>query len=757
MIREHPLPGCTPTPLASYLKALAVLRLVAEADTTGGGDPTVTGFWRDDVFVLRTTLERADVVRFFLDRYRPTPLIAPWNGGSGFYFQERKLKDKDPNTGKKLKTGVRDQETEATKTVAKISACSSSRFSDYREAIAVAKKIVSELNLVEAPENTPTNKNKNRFVQMFRNLASDRCLRAVDCAVVIAGDEVTFPPLLGTGGNDGNLDFTNNFMQRLLEVLDVSGDAALPGAAASLESALFATPCNSHAKNAIGQFAPGAAGGPNAATAFNGEGRINPWDFVLMLEGAMVFAASVARRLEHGDRAIPSAPFVVRSRMGTEGAASASDDEDSRNEMWMPLWAAPCTFDEIQSLLKEGRVTLSGRAARDGLDFARAVAQLGINRGIGSFQRYGFLKRQGKNFLATPLSRVEAHRHPDADLIVELDRRNWLPSVQRFARDENAPNAVRSAARLLDAALFALTQRASRNAIQAVLHKVSLIDLAVSANVRAQDAVRTPAPRLSLPWATKADDQTTEYRIASALASLRLRNAVGAEMLHARRHLIRCGEPRKGGDREWEPESRVAVWGTGSLVNNVVTLLRRRQLDACKLGLEGDLIGSHTGATLVDVAAFLDGSVDDVRIGELFGGLACVDWNGAEPPQDIAEAVLPPAFALLKVFFTSEALLRARGYLPPDVALRLPAEIPARMAADDVSTAVRVAWQRMRAIGVRLPGRHPPRILGVNGKRWLAALCIPLTYVATSRLLGSLDLALEVETDFTPLPEVIAE
>ena len=26
MIPEHPLPGCTPTPLASYLKALAVLR-----------------------------------------------------------------------------------------------------------------------------------------------------------------------------------------------------------------------------------------------------------------------------------------------------------------------------------------------------------------------------------------------------------------------------------------------------------------------------------------------------------------------------------------------------------------------------------------------------------------------------------------------------------------------------------------------------------------------------------------------------------
>ena len=38
-----------------------------------------------------------------------------------------------------------------------------------------------------------------------------------------------------------------------------------------------------------------------------------------MLEGAMLFAASAVRRLESGDRAILSAPFVVRSRMGTEG------------------------------------------------------------------------------------------------------------------------------------------------------------------------------------------------------------------------------------------------------------------------------------------------------------------------------------------------------------------------------------------------------------------------------------------------------
>ena len=102
---EIPLQGCTPTPLASYLKALAVLRLVAEAGANGGGDSDVTGFWRDDIFVLRTRLTKDEFRRFFLERYRPTPLIAPWNGGSGFYFQEGKLKEKDPATDKKRKTG----------------------------------------------------------------------------------------------------------------------------------------------------------------------------------------------------------------------------------------------------------------------------------------------------------------------------------------------------------------------------------------------------------------------------------------------------------------------------------------------------------------------------------------------------------------------------------------------------------------------------------------------------------------------------
>lgn len=761
MIHEHPLPGCTPTPLASYLKALAVLRLVAEAGADGGGDPDATGFWREDIFVLRTRLTKEELRAFFLNRYRPTPLIAPWNGGSGFYFQEGKLKENDPVTGKKLKTGVRDQETEATRTVAAIAQSTSPRFADYRDAIAIARRVVADFKIVEAPENTSTNNQKDQFVQAFRNLASDHCLSAMDSAVVIAGDETSFPPLLGTGGNDGNLDFTNNLMQRLLEVMDISTGAARPDANDSLDSALFGAPCNLLSESAIGQFDPGSAGGPNASSGFEGGSRTNAWDFILMLEGAVLFAASAVRRLEFGDRAILSAPFVVRSRMGTEGAASAGDDDDSRNEIWMPLWAVPCGVDEVRSLLSEGRATLNGRSARDGLDFARAVAQLGVNRGIRSFQRYGFLKRQGKNYLATPLSRITMRRNPDADLIAELERRNWLAMVQRYARDENAPNAFRAAALQLDTALFALTQQASRTAIQTVLRRVGSIEAALNVSPKSQESVRVPAPRLSLAWAIKADDQSSEFRIAAAFAGLCLRDEQGRRVLHARRHLAAVSEfLNREGDRAWEPTSRIAVWGPGPLTGNIAALLHRRRLEANALGAEGEALASQTGATREDVSAFLDSATDDTHIGELLGGLACVDWSGVEPPRADKradeETVLPPAFTLLKVFFTSEFMLRALKWLPPDRSFRLPAEIPARLAADDAQAAVRIAWQRLRALGMKLPGRNPPEVARVDGARWFAALCIPLTYAETARLLRSLDLNPESESDPTRPTELNA-
>lgn len=483
--------------------------------------------------------------------------------------------------------------------------------------------------------------------------------------------------------------------------------------------------------------------------------QLNPWDYLLCLEGTLVFASAATRKHEFDPPQI-NFPFAVAPAAAGHGSYVIAEERPKQAkrqvmEIWLPLWERPAGLGELKILFSEGRATVGARAIVSGLDFARALAGFGIDRGLASFQRYAFLMRNGQSFFATPLNRHRVKRNPDADLITELERRNWLASVQRYARDENSPNAFRAAAHQLDTALFALTQQASRTAMQTVLRRVGNIEATLSASPKSQESVRVPVPLLSLPWAIKADDQSAEFRIAAALAGLYMRDDKTRRVLHARRHLAAVSETLSAeGDRKWDPTSRLAVWGSGPLAGNLAALLHRRRLEAIALGLEGEVLASQTGATRGDVATFLDGATDDARIGELLAGLALVDWSGAGPPHGDKEAVLPPAFVLLKVFFTPKSVLRALKWLPPDRSLRLPAEIPARLAANDADAAVKLAWQRLRALGVKLPGRNPPRVAVDQGPRWLAALCIPLTFAETGRMLRILDLSPESELDHVP-------
>ncbi len=79
------LKGCTVEPMAGYLKALAVLRLVSEQ-----ADPGARGWWEGNAFCLESKFDEDGLVGFFLDEYCPTPIVAPWNGGSGFSEGDRR-------------------------------------------------------------------------------------------------------------------------------------------------------------------------------------------------------------------------------------------------------------------------------------------------------------------------------------------------------------------------------------------------------------------------------------------------------------------------------------------------------------------------------------------------------------------------------------------------------------------------------------------------------------------------------------------
>jgi CRISPR-associated protein Csx17 len=707
---EHELAGCTVTPLSSYLKSVAVLRLIAEQ----AGDTDAACRWSADRLILRTRISRDGIMQFFLEVYEPSPLVAPWNGGSGFFA-------KDNHDG-----------------IDPLATTTCKRFADYRQAIETCRDVLAALSLQESPKN----EQKFELLRMLRNGASSGLLRWMDAAVILSDESPSYPPLLGTGGNDGRLDFTNNFMQRLADVFEIDSGRPKANALNLLEAALFAAPTDALMERAIGQFAPGSAGGPNAASAFEGNARINPWDFILMLEGALLLAASAVRRMESAGVAVLSAPFTVRSRLSTSAASAASDDNDARGEIWLPIWSTNFTLDEALSLFAEGRASLGTRPARDGLDFARAVARLGVDRGISEFQRYSFMMRSGKAFLATPLARIAVRRNHEADIIDDLDRRDWLGRVQRFARDNNAPNAFRAVAAQLDAALFAMAQRSNRAAIERVLRQLGRIEALCARSAKIREAV-DPVPPLSLDWALLPNDDSAEFRVALALAGMLLRGDREEGVIHLglRPHLAPttlCGS-------DWDPSSNLVCWGTGPLERNLQQVLHRRWLEATRLNSEGEVLHSRTGATLEDIQQFLLGNTDDQRITELLWGLACTKLDGFAAPRDQQGGPPLAAYAVLKPLFTAESRLkqvrvRGRRWLPPESSLRLPAELPFRLTGGDIDGALRLAWQRLRTIGAKLPGPIPPRAAGVSGRRLLAALIVPLTLAETARLLEWLDL-----------------
>lgn len=701
---EMVLGGCSPTPLASYLKALGVLRLLGEQRPQW----QVRGAWRADHFVLKSSafvgidaVDRERLQAYFLDEYRPTPIVAPWNGGSGFYFQE--------GTG-----GLRDQSTAATRIVKQLLASKAQRLAEYRSVLELSQSIVRQLGYREAPKD----ERKLDLMQQLRGRLPEAAAVALDAGVVLGTDKTGYAPLLGTGWNDGRLDFTNNFMQRLVELLDV--DSGLRAAAAEpwLAAALFGTPTPGLTNAAVGQFAPGGVGGPNASAGFDAKSLTNPWDFVLMLEGAVIFAAVATRRLEAGDSGAFAYPFTVRPFVAGSGAVAANDESQVRAEIWVPLWKGFSTPGEIRALLSEGRATLGRRHVRDGLGFARAVAALGVDRGIDSFQRFGFLERSGKAYLATPLTRMAVKRNQDAELIDQLESTPFLDRLRSFARKGLAPASILSLVHQLENELFELAQQPGARSLQKVLSCIGFLSVRLSKSRRARDEVPV-VPLLSDAWVLKGDDGSAEFRIAAALAGLDgglpLRPSVVAVTQDKHRWI-------------WAADSRSVVWGEGGFTANVAKLIHRRRLDSLRsITAQQSLFDHRAGISSGDVEAWMNGLLDERRLTGLLLGLVNVSI-----PQHLSSTAttvtLPAAYSVLKPFFIPADSLARLQLMPPGHSTSLPGELLSRLQAGRVQDAVDWAWRRLRAIGFPLPlyPKTAPAALSISGQRLLTALAIPL-------------------------------
>jgi len=709
------LSGCAPVPLAHYLKALGILRLVSEQK-----DSSAKGRWHRDQFVLESSLDHAELRGFFLEEYRPTPVMAPWNGGSGFFFREEKGKEKDPATGKRLKTGVRNQETNATKTLAQVLSSRTERFANIRAAILVAKRVLSEMELIEAPKET----SKEAFVTRLRNDLPDEAVAWLDSTIFVGTNRIGYPPLLATGGTDGNLDFTNNFMQRITEVID--GETGMPQAfsAERLEVALFAAgrpvPL---AKAPVGQFLPGMAGGANATSGFDAASLVNPWDFILMIEGALLFASASVKRLESSDTGALAYPFCVRQAGAGYASAASADESTSRAEMWMPIWTRnSATLPEVAAIFSEGRAQVGGRAAKNGVDFARAVVGLGVDRGLDEFQRYGFQVRNGLSYFATPLTRVVVQKNAGIDLLSDIDA--WLDRLRRAATKDTAPASVRRVLGNLETRIFDLCLSDTPQRLMAVFLTLGQCEKTLAKSLKwARENFLLPLGKLRKAWLNRSWNHSTEFRLAAAVASID--GKLGKNWTPFRCHLepvvSRFDKSHGALTYSWaEVATNNVQWSEAALPQVLNDIFARRLI------FTDEAPENHFGqwASLSDICAFIEGDTDDALLSDLLWSMSLINWRENAEPFPLIEGrrPVPPAlYATLKLCFPPSQKSLGEGVLPVPV---VPA-IHRRAAQGDGTHASELALRRLRASGYQPAIRQIP-VQGDCAKRTAAALLFPI-------------------------------
>ena len=786
----HVLKGCAPAPLANYLKALGILRLVAQQ-----ADAQARGWWDGERFCLLSRLSRDELETFFLERYEPTPMLSPWNKGCGFFKANDPglcpLENSIAARFKRFRDGIAagrrllDEISQADAAIRAIKARTKTthkgfQTDDQRRLLESDQTYHSTLQQTRDQLQKPDIKTEEHVqliadIELMESLArnasgpptkaeaaalkasagykqllaaGDRRFKALkatlipNCrqswrgphadwlSVAVVLDETDnpeWPSLLGTGGNDGNLDFTNNLMQQLGSLFDVSSLDGKPKAVASelLKNTLWNEQANQLTKTAIGQFQPGSAGGANSSTGFDDGNLVNAWDFVLMLEGAIPFNSRATRKFDPIASSQASAPFVTRSH--SAGIGTPGHEDAKRGEQWMPLWKQPASFPDLEALLGEARVQLGRRAANRPVDVARAISRLGVARGVDAFERYGYLERNGQNKFAIPLGRVHVRHRPRAYLIDDLA--SWMDALQRESRDKNCPGRFAQAeCRLADSVFAALTHDHTPERWQSILLAAVDIETLQAAGTGIKAG---PIPRLAPEWVITVNDNSTEFRLALALGSAAASQARGSRPVDLVRHhvlpLEQDGIRFKTSDKRLAKEPRVVVAGRDAL-RDMAAIVERRLIEADQKGERRSRLvaAAGCGARLDDLATFLNGEVDYSRLFGLARALMSLDWGRWRPDllQNTTTTngpweLLPPE--------TWMALRLCCLPWPLAPGLDIPADlrIPRLLLAGDSVRASEIAWQRLRSSGIR-----PPFQVGLSdpatARLWAAALVFPI-------------------------------
>lgn len=702
---ELMLEGCRATPLGGYLTAVGLLRLASRVF-----DGEVTGRWHRQRFVLDSaTATVPDLVEALYQRFTPEVIVSPWNGGSGFAGN-----GKNPTAEAALRW-VRESTDD--------------RWATVRAAVDAADRVVATgraRGWGGKGEDLWDKSCKPQVLALCRAEFPDAALSWLDAAVALGSDgDTAFSRLLGTGGNFGRQELSVTYLARARPALeDRRGKVWL----ASLLTGDETVP---YLRDSVGQFDPGRAGGIQSSPweKRDDKGFVNPWAFLLTIEGTLLFASAVVRR--HGaEYAHAALPFQVS---GTTGAHDTdAPNEQVLSEIWAPEWSTPLRVEELEHLLGEGRADWRRRPARSGLDFVRAIASLGVDRGIDAFQRHVLVDRLGQNPLAVPADRVAVVERGSVRLLAGLDR--WLEALHHTT----LPTQVAGQVRGLEHALY---RHARSGADVDLVEVIAALGRAHEAIARSGGVRRVVAPLVLGNGAALAGELMSPaerdgaVRMALALATARDRTGERTITLSGLRPLLAPVRSAAGRRVDWTDTPALCPLSSG-LIPALAQAARRRAFPgAVDDSVAGDLaavrgvrIAFSRGLVVhaSDIHALVSGEVDDRRVADLVAGLITVDWTG------LADHVLPggpasdlPIDLLLPFASTTALNIRAEDGTTWPLLVRPGSEWPVQLAAGKTSGVLVDAAHRLRTGGPRfvVTPTHAP----ADGARLAAALLLRAT------------------------------
>lgn len=700
------LGGCAPAPLAHYLKALGILRIVAEQC-----DANARGWWDGESFVLATKLGREELIEFILERYRPTPVFNPWGARSGFYA----------GSSEKSSREVLDT----------IEASGDPRFAEYRAVIAQVRSAVAEVAGGTKPEDELT---KRAFVLALKREVRGKGSEWLDSVLAIlesSSKAFEQPALFGTGGSEGSGSYTAAYMSAIHECLiDRSWDHALSDSLFSGSKEF-----GNRWGEPFGQFLPTNHG--------------TPWDFLLAFEGGCEVRSSVvARSASSSDRWMASPFFVAPVASGFPSGARLDEyvlnkgkELPGRGEQWFPLWRNPLTRQELSKLFRDGRSVTKRSAANDGWSMARAAKNLGVQQGITAFVRTAYLQRNNlATHYAVALSRVTVSQVTSSSSSCLDDVDSWVGRLRREARSKSAPARFVAVVRRLVGSLFSVNDHLDEpSRWQDLLLRLADVE---AVQITGRGFAAGPIPPLRSEWVMAADDGSVEFRLALACARQRGRFPRShAELEGMRRHWLPLDGSRyrttgTGGEKRLRVTNDQVMRGRDG-IEDAIAIVSRRIIEASQSGERRlALDGEHAFASPSDLSAFLDGDVDADRILHLARALMAIYRRGWHPSA--AAAAASPDTGNPDDVWIAIRLAALPWPLGDRRLIGIDPAMVRRLAAGDAASAFRLARLRLRGAGIHTPLRETAVSAEVS-RRWAAALVFPISMRTASRFLAQLD------------------